>query len=326
MIVRKLAAIAGFCLGAAGLAGTAGAQPAYPSKPVRIVVPVTPGGTSDFFARLLAQRLTGRIGATVLVENRPGAGGITGSVYVQRADPDGYTLLLASGGTHSINPNVYRHLPYDPIGDFEPVIRIATTPNILVVNKDLPANSVGELVAYARQHPKSLSFASSGTGTSVQLAGEMFKHLSGTDMVHVPYKGSAPAVTDLIGGQVTMMFDNMPSSLPQVQAGAIKALAVTSAARSPAVPDVPTMAEAGLPGFEMTTWFGLLAPAGTPADVVALLNRNLAEILADPDVKRQFLEVGAEAAGNTPGQFKAYLAEQLQKWKAVAAVAKVSIE
>lgn len=309
-----------------GLGASNAAVAAYPAKPIHIVVPVTPGGTSDFFARLLAQRLGTRVEVPVVVENRPGAGGITGSVLVRRAPADGYTLLLASGGTHSINPNVYKDLPYDPIKDFEPVIRIATTANILVVNKDLPVNSVGELVKYGKDNPGKLAFASSGTGSSLHLTGELFKHLSGGDMLHVPYKGSAPAVTDLLGGQVSMMFDNMPSSLPQVQAGALKALAVTSSSRSASLPDVPTVEESGLAGFDLTTWFGLLAPAGTPADVVDFLSRHLSEILEEADVRRQFLDRGADVEANTPAQFASYMNEQLRKWKAVADIANVSME
>lgn len=325
MTIKKMLAAVGLGVLVSSSVALA-AEPAYPSKPISIIVPVTPGGTSDFFARLIAQRLSDRIKGTVIVENRPGAGGITGSVMASKAPADGYTLLLASGGTHSINPNVYKSLPYDPIKDFEPVIRIATTANILVVNKNLPVKSVAELVQYGKDNPQSLAFASSGTGSSLHLTGELFKHLTKLDLLHVPYKGSAPAVTDLIGGQVSMMFDNLPSSLPHVQSGTLKALAVTSSDRSALLPEVPTVAESGFPTFDVTTWFGLLAPAGTPDDIVGFLGEHLQEVLKDPDVKKQIMARGAEVEINTPQEFEAYMNKQLQAWKDIVKISNVTLD
>lgn len=311
------------------MAATAGptlASDAFPSKPISIIVPVTPGGTSDFLARLVAQRLGEKVDVPVVVENRPGAGGITASVYASRAAADGYTLFLASGGTHSINPSVYKKLPYDAIKDFEPVVRVATTANVLVANKDLPFSTVGELIEYGKQNPETLTFASSGTGTSLHLTGELFKHLADIDMLHVPYKGSAPAVTDVIGGQVHVMFDNIPSSMPHVQSGTLKAIAVSSAERSKSLPDVPTVQEAGIGDFDLTTWFGLLAPAGTPSDVVNTLNTHLVEVLNEPDVVKQLADRGAEVGANSPEEFRRYMEEQLATWKRIAEISNVQVD
>lgn len=298
----------------------------YPSKPIRIIVPVTPAGTSDFFARLIGKRLSDNIKVPVVIENRPGAGGINGSLYAARATPDGYTLLLASGGTHSINPSVYKKLPYDAIKDFEPVIRVATTTNVLVVNTKTPVNSAAELLKYVKQNPNGLSFASSGKGTSLQLAGELFKNIADVDIVHIPYSGSAPALMGVMGGEVSMMFDNLPSALPQIKAGKLKALAVTSATRSPSLPSVPTMAESGLSGFEMNTWFGILAPKGTPAPSIAYLNKEIANILKDKDLQAQFLEKGAEPAGNSTAEFKEFMSSEIKKWKLIVQAAKIEAE
>lgn len=325
MKIRNI--LAGLAMGmVAATAGPVLAKDTFPNKPISIIVPVTPGGTSDFLARLVAQRLSAKVGVPVVVENRAGAGGITGSVYASQAAPDGYTLFLASGGTHSINPSVYKKLPYDAIKDFEPVIRIATTANVLVTNKKLPVSTVAELIEYGKQNPKTLTFASSGTGSSLHLTGEMFKHLAGIDMLHVPYKGSAPAVTDLIGGQVHMMFDNIPSSMPHVRSGTLKAIAVSSSKRSPYLPDVPTIQEAGIGDFDLATWFGLLAPAGTPKDVVNLLNKHLVEVLNEPDVIKQFADRGAEVGANSPDDFGLYMRDQLATWKRIAEIANVQVE
>ena len=302
------------------------AQDDFPNKPIHIIVPVTPGGTSDFLARLVAQRLGTKVDVPVVVENRPGAGGITASVYATRQPADGYSLFLASGGTHSINPVVYKKLPYDALKDFEPVVRVATTANVLVANKDLPANTVSELIEYGKQNPQKLAFASSGTGTSLHLTGELFKHLAGIDMLHVPYKGSAPAVTDVIGGQVSVMFDNIPSSMPHVQSGTLKAIAVSSAERSKSLPDVPTVQEAGIGDFDLTTWFGLLAPAGTPPEVVNTLNKHLVEVLNEPDVIKQFADRGAEVGANSPEEFRRYMEDQLATWKRIAEISNVQVD
>ena len=292
------------------------AQP-FPNKPIRIVVPFPAGGTTDVLARAAAQKLSDTLGQPAVVDNRPGAGGNIGAELVAKSPPDGYTLLMGTVGTHAINPALYPKMPYDHIRDFAPVILVAGVPNVLVVNPALPVNSVSELVAYARANPGKLNFASSGSGTSIHLSGELFKTAAGLSMTHVPYKGSAPALMDLIGGQVQLMFDNLPSALPQIRAGKLKALAVTSRERAPALPDVPTIAESGFPGFEASSWFGLLAPAGTPPPVIATINAEVAKWLASLDAKEKLLAQGANAAGGTPEDFARHIAAETAKWQKV---------
>jgi len=291
--------------------------PAYPSKPIRLVVPFPPGGATDILAREVGQKLTEAWGQSVIVDNRPGAGGNIGAELVAKAAPDGYTLLMGTVGTHAINASLYAKLPYDHIKDFAPVILVAGVPNVLVVNPALPVGTVGELIAYAKANPGKLNFASSGNGTSIHLSGELFKVMAGVDMTHVPYKGSAPAVQDLIAGQVQLMFDNLPPSLPQIKAGKLRALAVTSATRAAALPDVPTMAESGLPGFEASSWFGILAPAGTPSTIVAKLNAEVAKWLATPEAKEKLSKQGANAAGGSPDDFARHIAAETTKWAKV---------
>ena len=311
-----LSAIAMFAALAA--AGGALAQAlTYPTKPIRLVVPFPPGGATDILARDVAQKLTEAWGQAVVVDNRPGAGANIGTELVAKAPPDGYTLLMGTVGTHAINPSLYAKLPYDHIKDFAPVILVAGVPNVLVVNPALPVNSVAELIAYAKANPGKLNFASSGSGTSIHLSGELFKVMAGVQMIHIPYKGSAPAVQDLIGGQVQLMFDNLPPSLPQIKAGKLRALAVTSTTRAPALPDVPTMAEAGLPGFEASSWFGILAPAGTPPAIVAKLNAEIAQWLATPEAKEKLAKQGASAAGGSPDDFARHIAAETAKWAKV---------
>jgi tripartite-type tricarboxylate transporter receptor subunit TctC len=289
----------------------------YPNKPIRLIVPFAAGGTTDFLARAVAQKLGQNMGASIVVDNRPGAGGNIGSDIVAKSEPDGYTLLLGTVGTHAINASLYKKMPYDTVKDFAPISLIASVPNILVANPKVPANNVKELLALAKSKPGELSFASSGNGSSIHLSGELFKSMAGVDMMHVPYKGSGPAVTDLVGGQVNMMFDNMPSSLPHVKAGRLKALAVTSAKRSPAMPNLPTIAESGVPGYEATAWFGLLAPAGTPPAVVKKLNTELVKVLKSPDVIERLSSQGAEPVSDTPEQFAAYIKSEMAKWAKV---------
>ena len=304
----------------AGLAATGDAlsqAPAYPTRPIRLVVPFPPGGATDILARDVAQKLTEAWGQSVVVDNRPGAGGNIGAELVAKAAPDGYTLLMGTVGTHAINASLYAKMPYDHIRDFAPVILVASVPNVLEVNPALPVNSVAELIAYAKANPGKLNFASSGNGTSIHLSGELFKVMAGVQMTHVPYKGSAPAVADLISGQVQLMFDNLPPSLPQIKAGKLRALAVTSSARAPALPDVPTVAEAGLPGFEASSWFGVLAPAGTPPAIVARLNAEIAKWLATPEAKERLSKQGADAAGGSPEDFVKHIAAETAKWSKV---------
>ena len=245
-------------------------------------MPFPAGGTTDVLARAVAQKLTESLGQPTVVDNRPGAGGNIGAELVAKSPPDGYTLLMGTVGTHAINPSLYPQMPYDHVKDFVPVILVAGVPNVLVINPSLPVNSVQELIAYAKANPGKLNFASSGNGTSIHLSGELFKTMAGVQMTHVPYKGSAPALQDLVGGQVQLMFDNLPSSLALIKAGKLKALAVTSLTRAAALPDVPTVAESGLPGFEASSWFGLLAPAGTPQPIVVTLNARCREVAGYP--------------------------------------------
>jgi tripartite-type tricarboxylate transporter receptor subunit TctC len=309
-----------FLLGvsAFALAAIAGAQaPAYPTKPIRLVVPFPAGGATDILAREVAKHLTDAWGQSVVVDNRPGAGGNIGSELVAKAAPDGYTLEMGTVGTHAINASLYSKMPYDHVKDFVPVILVAGVPNVLEVNPALPVNSVQELIAYAKANPGKLNFASSGSGTSIHLSGELFKVMAGVQMTHVPYKGSAPALQDLIGGQVQLMFDNLPPSLPQIKAGKLRALAVTSAGRAPALPDTPTVAEAGLPGFEASSWFGVLAPAGTPPEIVNKLNAEIAKWLASPGAKEKLANVGANIAGGTPEDFARHIQAETAKWAKV---------
>ncbi|MEO8305601.1 MAG: tripartite tricarboxylate transporter substrate binding protein [Betaproteobacteria bacterium] len=308
-----LAAVSGIAFAAPAIAQ----EPAYPTKPIRLVVPFPPGGATDIMARAVAQKLTEAWGQGVVVDNRPGAGGNIGSELVAKAAPDGYTLEMGTVGTHAINSSLYAKMPYDHVKDFAPVVLVAAVPNVLVVNPAVPVNSVQELIAYAKANPGKLNFASSGAGTSIHLSGELFKVMAGVQMTHVPYKGSAPALQDLLGGQVQLMFDNLPPSLPQIKAGKLRALAVTTPSRSPALPDVPTIAESGLPGFDASSWFGVLAPAGTPPAIIAKLNAEIAKWLASPEAKEKLASVGANAAGGTPEDFARHIQMETAKWAKV---------
>lgn len=314
----------GLCLAALALAfaPTLQAQSAWPTKPVRIVVPFAPGGTTDILARALAPELSRAFGQQFVIDNKPGAGGNVGAAEVARAAPDGYTFLMGTVGTHGINVSLYDKMPYDPVKDFAPVTLVAAVPNVLVMNPAKAAqykiDSVADLIRYAKAHPGKLNMASSGNGTSIHLSGELFKTMTGTYMVHFPYRGSAPALTDLIGGQMDLMFDNLPSSMPHIKAGKLKALAVTSASRSDALPDVPTIAEAGpLKGYEASSWFGLLAPAGTPADIVNRVQQETAKALANPTIKERLQSQGAIPSGNTPAEFARLIDREIKKWAAV---------
>ena len=298
----------------------------YPNKPIRLVVPFPPGGTTDILARDAGQVLTQTLGQSVVIDNRPGAAGNIGSDVVAKSPPDGYTLLMATVSTHAINPGLYSKLPYDHIKDFAPVILVARVPNVLEVNPAVPVNSVSDLIKLAKEKPGQINFASSGSGTSIHLSGELFKTMAGVNMVHVPYRGSAPALVDLVSGQVQVMFDNLPSSLPQINAGKLRAIAVTSAQRSPALPNIPTIAESGLPGFEATSWFGIIAPAGTPPEIIAKLNAELDQWLQSPAGKELLLTQGALPAGGTPEQFAAYIKDETEKWAKVIKVSGAKVD
>ncbi|WP_311222477.1 MULTISPECIES: tripartite tricarboxylate transporter substrate binding protein [unclassified Acidovorax] len=299
---------------------------AYPTKIITIVVPFAAGGTTDILARIIAQGLTTELGQSVVVDNRAGAGGNIGGQLAARAAADGYTLFMGTVGTHAINASLYKKMPFDPVKDFAPLTRVANVPNLLVANPAQPYKTVQELIAYAKANPGKVNFGSSGSGSSIHLSGELFKSMAKVDMQHVPYKGSAPAVTDLLGNQIGIMFDNMPSAIQHVRSGKLRPIAVTTAKRSPELPDVPTIAEAGVPGYEATSWFGMFAPAGTPALIVAQLNKALVKVLAQPDVKKKINEQGAETAGETPEQFAAFIQTEAVKWGKVVKESGASVD
>lgn len=293
--------------------GTATAQD-YPSRPVKIVVPFPAGGSNDIIARILAQKLGERTGQTFLIENRGGAGGNIGADAVATSEPDGYTLLLTAPPPLTINAALYKNLPYDPAKAFAPVSLVASVPIVLAVNPSIEANNVMELIALAKAKPGTLNFGSSGNGSTNHLAGELLKSMTGINIVHLPYRGAAPAMNDLIAGHIPMMFDNIPAVLPQVQAKAIKAIAVAGAKRASALPDVPTVAESGVPGFEASAWFGLVVPAKTPAPVLAKLEGEVDAILKMPDVQKRFTELGAEPGSISGAAFGRFLADETAKW------------
>jgi tripartite-type tricarboxylate transporter receptor subunit TctC len=288
-------------------------------------VPYAPGGGTDTTGRILAQKLTDKLGQSVIVDNRPGAAGIIGSDIVAKAAPDGYTLLVVAGA-HAINPSLYRKLPYDTVKDFAPVAFLVTAPNILVVNTSIPANSVKELIALVKAKPGQLSFGSGGIGQTPHLAGELFKSMAGVTINHIPYKGGAPATTDLIGGRISMMFGGMVLTLPYVKAGRLRALATTGATRSKAVPDLPTIAESGLPGYEADEWFGAFAPASTPRNILQKLNTNTRDILVTPDAQQQFAGLGAEFVDMNVREFADFVKKQIAKWANVVKDANIQTE
>jgi tripartite-type tricarboxylate transporter receptor subunit TctC len=314
---RRQAIVAFATLAALVVAPIAFAQSTYPNKPIRIVVPFPAGGTTDILARAAGQKLTEAWSQPVIIDNRPGAAGNIGAELVAKSANDGYTLLMGTVGTHAINASLYAKMPYDHVKDFVPIVLVAGVPNVLVVHPSVPANSVQELIAYGKANPGKLNFASSGSGTSIHLAGELFKVSTGVQMQHVPYKGSAPALADLLGGQVQLMFDNLPSALPHIKGGKLKALAVTSAARAPALPDVPTIAETGVPGFEASSWFGLLAPAGTSREIVTKINGEVTKWLATADAKEKLTAAGANLAGGSPEDFARHISIETAKWARV---------
>jgi len=304
----------------------ANAQPAYPVKPIRLVVPFAPGGSTDTIARLIGQKLDEGLGQQVIIDNRPGAGGNLGVDYVAKSAPDGYTLIFGHVGTFGFGPSLYAKLPYDPIRDFAPVALFAMVPNMLVVHPSLPANSVKELVALARARPGQLNYGSSGNGSASHLATEYFKLLSKTDITAIPYKGTGPLVTDLIAGQTSLTITGVPPLYPHVQSGRLRALAVGSVKRLPLLPSLPTIAEAGVPGYESSTWFGPLAPAKTPREIIVRLNVELMKMLQRPDVRARFAAEGIEALGSTPEEFGTYIKSEIERWSRVIKAAHVRPE
>ena len=304
---------------------------AWPSKPVKIVVPFAPGGTTDILARAMAPELSKAFGQSFIVENRAGAGGNLGSDIVAKSAPDGYTILMGTVGTHGINVALYEKMPFDPVKDFAPITLIAGVPNVMVMNADkakqLNINHVADFIKVAKASPGKLNMASSGNGTSIHLAGELFKSMSGTYLVHFPYRGSGPALLDLVGGTMDVMFDNLPSALPHIKSGKLKALAVTSSQRSAVLPDVPTIEEAGnLKGYEASSWFGLLAPAGTPPDIVSRLQQESAKAMNNPAVKEKLLSQGAMPGGNTPADFSKMIGFEIKKWAQVVKVSGAKVD
>jgi tripartite-type tricarboxylate transporter receptor subunit TctC len=309
-------ATVGLALGPGGAHGQS-----YPQRPIKMVVPFPPGGPTDVMARMAAQSLSTSLGQGVVVENRPGAGGTIGSKAVAMSDPDGYTLLFGSTSTLAISPALYRNLDYDPVKSFAPVAAFSNGPLVLVVNPAVAAASVKDLIALAKASPGRLNFASAGIGTPPHLTGELFKAKAGIDIVHVPYKGGAPAIQDVMGGQVQMTFEVMAVLLPLIQDGKLKALAVTGAARSPQLPDIPTMIEAGLPDFESNSWTGVVAPAGTPADVIAALNASVNAGLRSASTKALLVKLGADPLPGSPADFGKLLESEMRKWAAIAQAA-----
>lgn len=298
---------------AALLPGAAHSQ-GYPNKPIRLIVPYAPGGATDIIGRAAAAELTKTMGQQVIIENRPGAGGNLGAEQVARSAPDGYTLLVSPSSLHGITPFLYTKLPYDPNKDLAPVIVLGSFANVLVMNPSIKANSVSELVALIKASPGKFTYASSGSGSTIHLSGEMFKSMLNLDIAHVPYKGSSPALTDLMGGQVSIMFDNIPSAITFIRSGKLKPLATTGPTRSSSLPELPTMIEAGFPGYISTAWFGIVAPAGTPKEIIARINAEGQKVTKSPDFIKRMNELGYDIVGGSPEQMAAMIQEELKRW------------
>jgi tripartite-type tricarboxylate transporter receptor subunit TctC len=303
-----------FAIALALLLPLGAAAQSYPHKPIRLVVPFTPAGAVDIASRAIAIELLKQLGQTVAVENKPGAGGNLGAAEVARAAPDGYTLLMTTSGIQAINPALYAKMPFDPNKDLVPVAALVSLNNVLVLHPSVPANSVKEVIALAKKDPGKWTYASSGNGTSIHMSGAMFTQLTGTDLLHIPYKGSGPAVTDLLAGQVNMMFDNIPSSLPHIKAGKLRALATTGAKRDPALPDLPTIAEAGVPGYESGVWFGIAAPAGTPKEIIGKLNAAAVQGARSPEFGKRMKDLGYNLIPGSAEEMAAMLKAELARW------------
>ncbi|MFV0678952.1 Bug family tripartite tricarboxylate transporter substrate binding protein [Ottowia sp.] len=317
ILPRRRALLATAAVALVGMnSGAAWAQ-GYPDRPLTLVVPFSAGGTTDILARILGKALEAELGQPVVIDNKAGAGGNIGAQAAARAKADGYTLFMGTVGTHAINESLYKNLPYKPLGDFQPVSLVAMVPNLLVAHPSRPYKTVKELIDYAKANPGKVTFGSSGNGSSIHLSGELFKTMTGVDMLHIPYKGSAPAVADLLAGQIDIMFDNMPSAIQHVKAGKLRPIAVTADKRYPELPDVPTIAEAGVPGYSAMSWFGLFTNRGLPADVLAKLNAATVKVLSQPEVAKQMAAQGAMASPDTPAEFEAFIKKEADKWRQV---------
>ncbi len=308
------------------VAPLAGAADIYPNKPIRIVVAYTPAGTTDILARAIGQKLTEAWGQAVIIDNRPGANGNIGTEYASKATPDGYTLLMTTAAPHGVNPGLYRKLGFDAVKDFAGISLVATVPNVLVVNPALPVKDVKELIAHLRANPGKINFGSPGYGSTGHMSVELFMSMTGTKMTHVPYKGDAGVLADVMGGQIALSLSNMPAYTPQIKAGRVRALAVSTSKRSPAAPEIPTMAEAGVPGYVTVAWFGLLAPAHTPRDLINKLSAETVRILKMPDVHTRLSDLGAEPVGSSPAEFDAHIKTEIVKWAKVIKDANVELQ
>jgi tripartite-type tricarboxylate transporter receptor subunit TctC len=298
----------------------------YPSRVIRLVVPFAPGGSNDVIARIIGERLTEALGQSVVIDNRPGAGGVIGTDSVAKASPDGYTLMIGATSTLAANPSLYTKMSLDPTQDLTPITQIASGPFVLAVPSSLPARNVEELITLARAKPGELNYGSSGIGSSLQLTAELFKTMAKVDIVHVPYKGLGPALTDLVTGRIQIIFSDMAGLLPFVQSGQLRALAVTSAKRSSVLPDLPTLAEAGVEGYQATSWYGVLGPKAVPADIVAKLNGELARIVHNPAMKVKFASLGIEPVTDTPQAFAAFIRSEMDKWRIVVTTAGIKVD
>jgi len=313
-LVRRTVLLAGLAACFALPGGIASAADAFPSRTVTLVVPFAAGGSTDLIARIIAEKMTEDLGQTVIVENKAGAGGNIGADAVAKADPDGYTILMGTIATHALNPAVMKQMPYDPVKDFAPVSLLVLVPNVLEVNPELPVKTVQELIALLKSKPGEYSYASSGIGTPLHLSGELFKSLAGVDMIHVPYRGAGPALNDVVANQVPIMFDNLPSSTAFIKAGTLRPLAVTTKTRSASFPDLPTMEEAGVPGYETYTWNAIFAPAGTPQPVIDRLNAAAVKAVKDPATQPRLAELSATVVGSTPDELAKHVTAELAKW------------
>ncbi len=327
MLIKSITrhAVALMALVAAG-AAPAAAQTEFPTQPVTMVVPFAAGGSTDLVARIVAQRMSQELGQQVLVDNRGGAGGMLGATAVAQAQPDGYTILMGTIATHALSASLYTNPPFDPVADFAPVAWLVTVPNVLTVNPQFPAQNVEELIALLKEKPGEYAYASSGNGTPLHLSGELFKSMAGVDIIHVPYQGSGPALVDVIGGAVPISFDNLPSSTEPIRSGQLRALAVTTKERAPNFPDIPTMEEAGVPGYETNSWNALFAPAGTPPEVIARLNEAANTAIQDPEVQKRLAEVGAQIVGSTPEELGEHVKAEVDRWRPVVEASGARIE